>query len=254
MTSLTSGLPSRDTCVQPRCELPADGDVLASVEARRRSCCSSPVRSARSGSAARSCGRRSRRRSPCRRPCCPVALAEAEEVEDRTDVAVEGVVTLAGEDRHAVLLDDRLVHEAPVVRESSAGRCCSAASCPRTRRPVVPPHRPLLDRVPRGRPGRPCGRSGTRRPVRLAVAVRVDVDLVLRVRRERVVVRAGRGILTRDPVRDDRHGVRLVRAPKRVQVRVVGARILRDQRRLTVTRSGTGARGGSDDCRSDCGE
>ena len=78
--------------------------------------------------------------------------------------------------------------------------------------------------------------------VRPCVAVRVDVDLVLRVRRERVVVRAGRGILTRDPVRDDRHGVRLVRAPKRVQVRVVGARIFSDQRRLTMTRSGTGAR------------
>ena len=74
------------------------------------------------------------------------------------------------------------------------------------------------------------------RDVRLAVAVLVDVDVVPGGRAERVVVRARRGILTGDPVGDDRCGVRLVGRHERVEVRVVGCRILRDERRLSVTR------------------
>src|SRR5438105_9722269 len=38
----------------------------------------------------------------------------------------------------------------------------------------------------------------------LSVAVSIEVDVVPGARRERVVVRAGRRILARDPVRDDR--------------------------------------------------
>ena len=76
------------------------------------------------------------------------------------------------------------------------------------------------------------------RDVRLAVAVLVDVDVVPRGRAERVVVRPGRGILTRDPVGDDRRHVRLVGRHERVEVRVVRRRILRDQRRLSVARCG----------------
>ena len=173
-------------------------------------------------------------------------LRKRDEVEDRADVAVEGVVALAGEDRDAVLLDDRLRRRGSGSSGSSAGRCCSAASS-RGRTASCSATSTSSGRCCRGTPARPCGRSGTRRRCPAARRRSVDVDLVLRVRRERVVVRAGRRILTRDPVGDDRHGVRLVRAPERVQVRVVGARILRDQRRLTVARGGAGARAGADD-------
>ena len=124
---------------------------------------------------------------------------------------------------------------------------------------LVAPHRPALDGVAEERrPGR-AAEAELVDDVRPRVARPVDVELVLRGRRERVVVRAGRRILTRDPVGDDRDRVRLVRAPERVQVGVVGARILRDQRRLAVTGGGAGARAGADDrsaerCDRDCSE
>ena len=74
---------------------------------------------------------------------------------------------------------------------SSAGRCCSAASS-RGRRSFLFRHIDQLWTVLPRKRGRPCGRkrnwytrSGWASPVP------VDVDLVLRVRREREVVRAG---------------------------------------------------------------
>src|SRR6266508_2958300 len=66
--------------------------------------------------------------------------------------------------------------------------------------------------------------------LRLAVPVRVDVDVVAGVRGERVVVRPRRRILAADVVGDDRDGVRLVRAPERVEVRAVDRGILGDER------------------------
>ena len=72
------------------------------------------------------------------------------------------------------------------------------------------------------------------RDVVTRVPVVVDVDLVEDSRVEAVVVRPARRILERDVVRDDRDGVRLVRAHERVDVRVVGGRIVRDQRCLAV--------------------
>ena len=70
----------------------------------------------------------------------------------------------------------------------------------------------------------------------LPVAVVVDVDRVERVRVEVEEVRPPRGLLERDVVRDDRDGVRPVRAHERIEVRVVGGRIVRDQGRFAVAR------------------
>src|SRR5262249_40004174 len=72
--------------------------------------------------------------------------------------------------------------------------------------------------------------------LRLPVAGPVDLDVVPGARRERVVVRPRGRILTRDLVRGDGGGGRLVRGAESVEVRVVGCRILRDQRRLPVAR------------------
>ena len=74
------------------------------------------------------------------------------------------------------------------------------------------------------------------RDVFAPVAVVVDVQGVENGRIEPVVVRAARRILERDVVRDDRDGVRVVRAHERVDVRVVGSRIVRDQRSFPVAR------------------
>ncbi len=87
--------------------------------------------------------------------------------------------------------------------------------------------------------------------VRPDVAVRVDVDRVPGAWRERVPVRAGGRILTRDPVRDDRERARLVRAAERVQVRVVRRRILRDQRCLPVAGGRARARAETPDIERD---
>ena len=153
---------------------------------------------------------------------------------------------------------DRLRDEARVVRGRARADVVRRRLAPREQL-LVAPHRPALDRVAEERrPGR-AAEAELVDDVRPRVARPVDVELVLRGRRERVVVRAGRRILTGDPVGDDRDRVRLVRAPERVQVGVVGARILRDQRRLAVTGGGAGARAGADDrsaerCDRDCSE
>ena len=78
--------------------------------------------------------------------------------------------------------------------------------------------------------------------VRLHVAVRVDLDVVPRAGRERVPVRPRSRVLAGNHVREQRDGVRLVRAPERVDVRQVGRRILRDERRLPVARRRARAR------------
>ena len=80
------------------------------------------------------------------------------------------------------------------------------------------------------------------RHVRTRIPVRVDREVVARVGRERVPVGPGRGIFTGYDVGEDRDGVRLVRAAKRVQVREVGRRVLRDERCLAVRRRRAGPR------------
>ena len=71
----------------------------------------------------------------------------------------------------------------------------------------------------------------------LTVTRVVDLDLVEHgVVEAREVRPAGRS-LERDVVRDERDLARVVRTDERVQVGVVGARVLADQRRLRVTRS-----------------
>src|SRR5207247_1552546 len=74
------------------------------------------------------------------------------------------------------------------------------------------------------------------------VAVRVDLEVVAGSGRERVPVGTGRGIFAGNDVGEDRHGVRLVRAPERVQVGEVGRGILGDERCLAVRRRLTVAR------------
>jgi len=70
--------------------------------------------------------------------------------------------------------------------------------------------------------------------VGLAVAVAVDVDVVVRAGLPRVEVRSAVGLLERDPVRDERDRVRLVRAGERVHVGVVVLRVPGGERRLAV--------------------
>jgi hypothetical protein len=60
------------------------------------------------------------------------------------------------------------------------------------------------------------------------------MDLVARVVVEGVEVRAAGRLFQRNVVGDDRDCIRLVGAHKGVQVGVVGARVLADQRRLAV--------------------
>ena len=163
----------------------------------------------------------------------------------------ERVVALPGEDRDAVPLDDRRLGRPLVVlhpREVVEARA-DVVDRRHARRPRLPvPRRgPRLLRV-----AEEVGTGRRLEPERVghvgpAVAVPVDEDVVLRGLRERVVVRAGRGILTRDPIGHDGERARLVRAAERVQVGVVRGRILRDQRCLPVARRRARARGETPD-------
>ena len=78
-----------------------------------------------------------------------------------------------------------------------------------------------------------------------AVPVVVDLDLVENRVVERREVRPAGGLFERDEVRDHRDSVRVVRAHERVQVGVVGSRVLADQRRLRVAGRLGRARSGS---------
>src|SRR5262249_5344242 len=168
------------------------------------------------------------------------ALADREQVEDRPDVRVERVVALAGEDlaaagqaRHARRGDLPVVLALQRPRADVVRRRRAAGDDPGGRADG------LLDRVrlhgvaEEEVAGLPAEAEAVD-DLRLPVAGAVDLDVVPGAWRERVVVRPRGRILTGDPVRDDGEGVRLVRAAERVEVRVVGGRILRDQRRLPV--------------------
>ena len=198
MTSLTSGLPRRDTCVQPRLSFPPTVTFLRSVDDQMPIVCLR-CRAVRSGSGARLRGRCSRQRSLCRRPCACAGLAEAEQVEDRADVAEEGVVTLAGEDLHAARrIDDRFRDGRLVVLD------VEEAEQPRTdvvrrRRPLgerlaVPCDRERLARVAEEERARGRPEAERVRDVRPAVPGPVDLDVVAGAGRERVPVGARRGV------------------------------------------------------------
>ncbi len=170
------------------------------------------------------------------------------EVEDRPDVAEEGVVPLAGERQLAVREDVRLVgsvlrvrHAAErlgtdVVRRGQETLADDAGDSRFGFRNAV-----RLLRVLQERDVRAVREPIRVRRVRHGIAVLVDVDVVAGVLREGPVVRTGRRILAGNPVRDDRDGVRLVGRPERVQIRVIRCRIFRDQRCLPVTRRVAGA-------------
>src|SRR6476646_7972624 len=75
-------------------------------------------------------------------------LADRDEVEDRTDVREERIVTLAGEDRDAALADDRLFRRGLVVLDAEE---CGGSRADVVDRglavreaPGVPPHLPRL--------------------------------------------------------------------------------------------------------------
>ena len=70
--------------------------------------------------------------------------------------------------------------------------------------------------------------------VALAIAGVVDVDVVLDLGIEREEVRSPGRVFERRVVGDDRQAVRVVGAHERVEVRVVGGGIARDERRLPV--------------------
>ena len=248
-TSLISGSPRRDTCVQPRCRLAVDGDVLAvggrpdaervalRVDLRDRDLQGDRVDvvAGQEVLAAAHVARRAR-------------LADRDEVEDRADVREERVVTLAGEDADAVLRDDRLLGSGLVVVDAdepveARADVVDRGLAGRERLAVLRRDPRLLGVAEEVRAGRRLEAEAVRL-IRLPVAVAVDVDVVLGALGERVVVRPSGGILTGDPVGDDGERVRLVRAAERVQVRVVRGRILGDQRGLAV--AGRVARAGAD--------
>ena len=70
--------------------------------------------------------------------------------------------------------------------------------------------------------------------VRAGVPIVVDVDVVDRVRRERIEVRSAVRFLKRDEVRQERGVARAVRAGERIHVGVVDRRVGRDEWRLAV--------------------
>ena len=154
------------------------------------------------------------------------ALADRDEIEDRADVAEERVVTLTRE-RHSATCDggDRLGDERVVVRGRARPDVVRrrGAACDDRRLATVDARdrerlRGVAEEV---RPGLRLELEAVD-DVGSDVAVRVDLEVVPRGRRERVPVRAGRGILARQDVREDRDGAGLVGAAERVEVRQVG--------------------------------
>ena len=241
-TSLISGLPRRETWTHWFFALPwstvsfwrsvaaqhADRVVAAVVELRLRDLQRDRVHAVAGEEVLPASGRAG-------------ACSNRDEIEDRADVGEECIVTLTGECGHAVAQGvDPLGGERRVVRSRAR------ADVVRRRLQVRSDDGRMAARHLRDRVGLlgvpeeelPCVTLEPEvvRRVRLRVAVSVDVDAVPRRRAERVVVRPGRGILARNPVGDDRDGVRLVRRHECVQVGVVRTRVLRDQRRFPVTR------------------
>ena len=182
-------------------------------------------------------------------------LVEVDEVEDHSDVPEERVVGLAGEALQAARQRlDRLLAEVRVARDALR------AGVVRRRHPVARDapggHHPggvprvaedavelLHEHVARGARVQVAGRGRLRSArdelvpvahVPLAVAGLVNVEVVPGGVREEIEVRAAVGLLERDPVADDRHRVRSIRAPEGVQVGVVCGGILEERRGLPV--------------------
>ena len=175
------------------------------------------------------------------------------QVEDRAQVDVEGLGALAGEhaDPAAQAVHGR---RRPGWRSPAwtAARCCTAGRpgrC-RARAPgrwagdrvglaAVPVRAasdsigPVLYRNVSGSAHR-GGEAELVGDVGPAVAVVVDVDLVQHIVAELVEVRAARRPLQRDVVGDQGDRVRLIRADERVHVGAVGHRVLGDFRCLAV--------------------
>ena len=211
-----------------------------------------------------------------------VERPQAGEVEDRAEVDVERVVDLAGVDLAAAReRPDRRAHQGAVVRRRARadrdgrGRDVLGERRPRAAaddaaaalvdagdavelRPVPVRVRERVDRArvveERVRVPGLGAEAELVADVLVAVAGVVDLQLVEDVVAEAVEVRAARRLLERDVVREDRDRVRLVRAHERVDVGVVGDRILRDQRRLSVAGSRAVAGAGPDERRCHGGE
>ncbi len=187
-----------------------------------------------------------------------VERPEAAQVEDRPEVDEERIVARAGEDQPiATEVGDTHRRVVDRVRARADVRRRHAQNLVRCRLGRADP-RDLLDRVrlldvqvrvvlerdrTRVVEERVRVRDGRLEPeairdVVASIPVVVDVDLVPGCRIEPVVVRPTCRILERDEVRDDRDGVRIVRAHERIQVRVVDRRVVRDQRRFPVARRG----------------
>jgi hypothetical protein len=170
------------------------------------------------------------------------------EVEDRTEVDVEGVGALTGEDPAATTdLVDRLLGEGGVVGRAAlahvdrrAGQVLGEHSGAAV---LDPGHGVELRPVPRGvgdrldRPGVVEERLLVAHPrpeleavgdVGTGAALVVDVDLVADVVTELVEVRTAVGLLQRDEVGDQRHRVGSVGTDEGVGVGAVGDRVLGD--------------------------
>ena len=171
----------------------------------------------------------------------PGPVADRDEIEDGADVAEERIVTLACEDGRAVRERvHTLLRQRVVVRSRPRADVVG-----RGHQPAADDRRAVSDHL-RDRVALLCAAEEERRragleaevpaDVRLPVAVAVDVDVVPRGRRERVPVRPRGWVLARNHVVDQRDRVRLVRAAEGVDVRLVGRRILRGERSLTVAR------------------
>ena len=210
ITSLTSGLARRSTCTQ----LPASGST-APRDRRLLALDRRPhadrvvlgVQRRRSAPGSRTSGRRSRRRSPCRRRRCPCPCGSRRGRRSRR--------RRRRTDRHAAL---RTPDRRP--RASAIAFVDERVVVRRRAGPDVVRRRRALRRRPSS--CRPRPRDGERLrgvaeeerarlrleleavdDVGLDVAVRVDLEVVPRGRRERVPVRAGRRVLTRQDVRDE---------------------------------------------------
>ena len=207
MTSLIERLAEAGDLRPAAVELAVDGRRSGGRSTTRRRSCGSACRPARSGSAGRSCGRCSRTGSPCRRPCsrsCPalriatrskIAPTSAKNGSSRWPAKIETpplwTIVFSADCLVVLDADEALLKRGPMLSigvlpvanglpfSVAVHVCCVL---PRKYGPVG-----VLNRNVYGH-------------VRLAVAVPVDVDVVLGGLRERVVVRPGRRILTGDPV------------------------------------------------------
>ena len=195
---------------------------------------------------------RARKRNEVRR----VERAQAEQIEHRSEIDEKWIVALPREHLGAVRecvdagVAERLVVRRRAQPDVHRRRCqvdaedvATPAIDPRDRVGLAHVEVRIVERRDRTGVVQECRLVLNARlepelvhDVVLRIAVVVDVDAIEHVVAELVEVRSAAGRFEGNPVRDQRHRVRGIRAHEGIRVRVVRQRVRRDERRFTVTR------------------